>query len=341
MKSITAAALAAVLLLGHEASISAPQCERILHVGAWNIEWLGNPVAGKRNEQKPEDIAGYIQAAGVEVLALAEISATGQDAGGEPRNKLLDAAFDQLNKAGAAWKYTLLPKRKGARAPEDQWIGAAWNERSIQKVGGPWRLEATIDAKREDAIKAKFEKPEPDTIIWSRWPQAFKFSAGSGLTDFILVPVHLKSNSGGAVGAAEARTYEVELLLEALDRAAPQLADKDIIVLGDSNMLVATEPAAAALIARGMKDCNGRDLGTHLSFGTGGRDAPFDRVFLMSAQPETQHSCPTSGDGSQPLDFKVVRPADWLQGMSKSEFRKRLSDHQMVRVGVCVTKDDD
>lgn len=340
MKRIVAG-LAAVLLPALQAGAATPQCEQVLQVGAWNIEWLGNSAVGKRQEQKPEDIAAYIKVTAVDILALAEVSATGRDAQGRARNKLLDAAFEHLNQSGDAWEYVLLPKREGARAPQDQWTGAAWNERRVRKVGGPWRLEATIDLKREDAIKAKFEKSGPDTIIWSRWPQAFKFSAGDGLTDFVVVPVHLKSNSGGATAAAEARAYEVELLLGALEQAAPQLSDNDIIVLGDSNMLSATEAAAGALTSHGMKDCNARDIGTHLSFRQGERDAPFDRVFLVAAQPETQNSCPNTSDGSQPLDFKVVRPSDWQQGMTKSEFRKRLSDHLLVRAGICVSKDDD
>lgn len=340
MKTV-AAVVAAVLFLGHQTGDAAPHCVRILQIGAWNIQWLGNPKAGKRAEQKPEDIAGYIKASGVEVLALSEISVTGKDAAGVPRNNLLDAAFDQLNASGASWKYVLLPKRQGARAPDDQWVGAAWNEQSVQEVGGPWRLEANIDLKREDTIRAKLKEPSPDTIIWSRWPYAIKFSAGKDLTDFVLVPIHLKSSTDGEVVGSEAREYEVKLLIEALVNAVPKIKDNDIVVLGDSNMLAATEPAGSAFAARGMKDCNSRDLGTHISFAAGAKNAPFDRVFVVSAEPETKDSCPSSGDGSQPLDFKIVRPSDWQVGMQQSEFRKRLSDHQMVRVGMCVMKDDD
>ncbi|MGN6660059.1 MAG: hypothetical protein ACTHKN_13835 [Achromobacter mucicolens] len=340
MKS-AGAALIAVLLIGLRTSEAAPLCDQIVQVGAWNIEWLGNAKDGKRKAQKSEDIAAYIGIAEVDVLALAEISPTSRNASGEYQNDTLDAAFEQLNQSGAAWKYTLLPKRPGARAYYDQWTGVAWNERRVQKVGGPWRLRATIDSDREKAIKAKFSTRQPDTIIWSRWPHAFKFSAGKGLSDFIVVPVHFKANSGRDAGPVDARKYEVDLLLEALDRGASQVSDGDLVVLGDSNMLSANEPAAAALRAYGMKDCNAGDIGTHLSSGAVGQDAPFDRVFLVSSQPETQASCPLNGEIADPFTFTVVRPSAWLPGMGRGEFRDRLSDHQLVRVGICAIKDDD
>lgn len=197
-----------------------------------------------------------------------------------------------------------------------------------------------MDSKREDAIRGKFDKPEASTVILSRWPYAAKFSAGPGKTDFVLVPVHLKSNIGGAA-TAEARAYEVELILEGLKNIQTQHADKDLVILGDSNMLLANEAAGTAFQSAGLKDCNAKDVGTHIGFRKGQKWAPFDRVFVMADQPETKASCPSSGDGKGPLDFKIVRPTDWKEGTTPSQFVKALSDHMMVRTGICIQKDDD
>lgn len=177
---------------------AAQSCQRIVQVGAWNIQWLGNAKEGKRQAQAPEDLASYIAASKVEILALSEISATGKDSAGRFRNQTLDDALALLNDQGARWDYEIFEKRPGARAESDQWIGVAWNAASVTKTGGPWKLPVQVDEARENSIRSQFPKPTPDTIIFSRWPYAIKFSAGTGLSDWVIVPIHLKSNTEAA-----------------------------------------------------------------------------------------------------------------------------------------------
>lgn len=54
-------------------------------IGAWNIQWLGNPEqrsgCGKDVRQSAEDLAMYISRSRVDILALEEIS----DTDGDPR----------------------------------------------------------------------------------------------------------------------------------------------------------------------------------------------------------------------------------------------------------------
>jgi hypothetical protein len=319
----------------------APNCQSIVQIGAWNIQWLGNAAEGKRQPQAAVDIASYIAASQVDLLALAEISVTGRDAAGRPHNQPLDDAFGLLNEEGARWEYELFEKRPGARAPDDQWTGIAWNASKVQKVGGPWRLAVQVDEARENAIRNAFAKPSSDTVVLSRWPQVMKFSAGPGLSDWLVMPVHLKSNTDGAEGTARARAYEVELLLEGLQTLRQPHPDGDVIILGDSNMLSANEAAGTRLTQAGFSDCNARDLGTHLPFRRGEKAAPFDRIFVPKVQPETRNSCSPRGVGRGPLDFKVVRPRDWQDGTTNLQFRKALSDHVMVRAGMCIQRDDD
>lgn len=330
------------MCLGMDAVQAQQACERTVTVGSWNIQWLGNAKAGKRKPQKAEDIASYLSAAGVDVLALAEISVTSMDGGGRARSRQLDQAFATANSSGAKWQYELFPKREGARAPQDQWTGIAWNAGVVAKIGGPWKLAPAIDAAKEEAIRKRFDKPETETIIFSRWPYATKFSAGEGKTDFIVLPVHLKSNIGGAA-TADARAYEAALLLESLLKLRPDQQDRDLIVLGDTNMLRADEPAAASFKAAGLRDCNAGDLGTHLSGKPGQKDVPFDRIFVMSGQPETTDTCriPGSGSGKKPMDFKVVKPTEWKPGTTNTQFLDMLSDHLLVRTAICVMADDD
>ena len=91
----------------------------------------------------------------------------------------------------------------------------------------------------------------------------------------------------------------------------------------------------------GFKVCNARDIGTHLSFRKGEGRAPFDRIFLSARQPESRGSCPLSGRGDDPRDFKVIKPQAWQPGITQSEFQQRLSDHLLVRTTLCVMADDD
>jgi predicted extracellular nuclease len=344
MKAAVMIRISVLLMALASASFTAPSvfaqtCEEVLYVGAWNIQWLGNPKEGKRPAQVSADVASYIAAGGVSVLSLAEISAT-STSGGKNTNKTLDEAFAQLNTTGAKWTYRLFEKRAGARAPADQWTGLAWDDSRVSLVGGPWKLDVAIDEPRENKIRAQFDKPEKETIILSRWPYAAKFSTGAGKTDFVVVPIHLKSNIGGAA-TAQARAYEVELIMQGLAKLKQQHSDEDLMVLGDSNMLTAGEAAGLGLQSAGLKDCNARDLGTHISFVKGQKWAPFDRIFLMSSQPETAASCSAQGNGSGRLDFKIIQPQDWKPGVTPSQFVKALSDHMMVRAGICVQKDDD
>lgn len=256
------------------------------------------------------------------------------------RNQTLDDAFNILNDSGAKWGYVLFEKRVWARVPDDQWTGLAWDEAAVALTGGPWKVDVAVDAKREDDIRARFDSPESGTIVLSRWPYATKFSAGPGKTDFVVVPVHLKSNIGGKA-TEEVRAYEVELIQAGLDKLKAQHADDDLIVLGDTNMLRAGELAGSGFGAMGLKDCNDRDLGTHLAARPDEKAAPFDRVFVAAKQPETAATCPANGNGKGALDFKIIRPADLQQGMTAGEFRRRLSDHLMVRAGICIMNDDD
>ncbi|WP_406819292.1 endonuclease/exonuclease/phosphatase family protein [Pseudomonas sp. KnCO4] len=317
------------LVAYHSTSLAQQQDE--LAIGAWNIEWLGNVKPAARPAQAPDDIAAYIAHAKVDVLALSEISITRSE-DGAPVNRQLDEAFALLNSRGASWEYKLFEKHPKASSPKDQWTGLAWNKQRVQLSGGPWSV-AGMDEQRRVELLGERSRAVP----LNRTPYAVKLSAGAGKSDFLLVPLHLKANTGKNSEAQ--RVLELHLILKGLDDVRAEHADDDLILLGDTNMLSTTEPGAQLLRDYGMRDCNSADLNTWLTTDPAYLDAPFDRIFVMRGQPETAQTCVVPDAGGLP--FEIVTPDSWVAGMTPQAFRQRLSDHQMVKTTVRIGVDDD
>lgn len=284
-----------------------PKSADVVRVGAWNIEWLGSPEnrSGPAREfaQFPEVLADYVLSAGVDVLGLAEIAATNE----EPplRSAILDRVFEIVKeKGGGTWEHELFPARTG----RNQNLGIAWDATRVQRIGAA------------RVVCAPDERGETGEIYLSRTPHAVTFRAGDAQTDFVVVPVHLKSNRGGDF--ATHRAKEAEFLLTALPAAA---VDPDVIIIGDFNCSNAREPAPAALAGAGFVDLNASDASTHWRYGA------LDRGFVPAAQPEFARR-----------EFEVVRE-EYLSArqMDAEAFKKHLSDHFMVVTQVQVGPDDD
>src|SRR5207248_311446 len=80
-----------------------------LLIGAWNTRFLGPSENGRFEERTPQDIATYISATRVSVLALQEV---GQSPGLSLRNTTLDAVMTILNRMGSGdWDYVLFPSQ--------------------------------------------------------------------------------------------------------------------------------------------------------------------------------------------------------------------------------------
>jgi 5'-nucleotidase (lipoprotein e(P4) family) len=299
-----------LILLSLVASLTADE----IRLGAWNVEQLGSPdqrsEPGRNVAQKPEDLAAYIAKARVDVLALEEIGDTdGLD--WRHSNDTLDQTFKLLNdQTQQAWKYLLFPKKH-----EDetfQLTGVAWNEKRVQAIGAPYRIGVIDDPA---------DKLDP----WQRQPHAVKFSAGPGQTDFVVVPLHLKSNVGGAATAKQ-RAYEARALVRQLVALRSHFIDEDIVLLGDTNCLTHQEEALQVLTAAGFRDLNAGDTPTTYR---GGPYAPaaFDRILVPGNQPEFQAS-----------KLEVLAPPSDAEQV---DHKQRLSDHFMVITTIAVTADDD
>ncbi len=275
-----------------------------ISIGAWNIQFLGNPGqrsgCGKNVRQTAEDIAGYIAASRVDILALQEISDTDGQASTRT-NATLDRAFDILNDSdGNRWRYQLFAKR--SQNQTTQLTGVAWNERKVARVGNPFRLQMTTSGGE-----------------WDRWATAVKFKFGNNRTDIVLIPVHMKANFRGNFSAQRER--EAEALMNAISSVRSHFNDQDIVILGDTNILTRTEGAIAKFRNAGFVDLNNADR-TTMAEGS----APFDRAFIPQNQPEFSIAAQD-----------VFEP----EGVAKEEFRIKFSDHYMIRFVVRVMNDDD
>lgn len=285
---------------------------RTLRLGSLNIEWLGQPEHRKRPYNVPQDpaaLADYLMASRVDVLALQEISDTdGQT--GRRTNSILDRAFAIMRQRGAGdWAYALTAKL--ATLDVTQHVGVAWNRARVSLTGAPTRV---------NVAHPKYPHPRESRMLssWVRQPYAMKFSTGAGRTDFVLIVLHMKSNVEGPLTQV-IRRDEAASLISQLPAVQNKHADRDVVLLGDTNFLSASEAAEQVFTSSGFRDLNAADLRTYFS------GAPFDRIFVPEAQPEFTRSAQ-----------KVFRPGTGLQ-----DYRTRISDHFLVFADINVLTDDD
>jgi endonuclease/exonuclease/phosphatase family metal-dependent hydrolase len=297
-----------------------PSSGPVLRLGSWNIENLGSPKSrrgpGEGVLQDYRDLAKYIRSARVDLLALQEITPDGPAPEGFPRkyrtSSVLTRTFNELNKIpGNGWKHILFPKAKPA--DEHQWTGIAWKSAKVKVVGDIVQLPVS------------HRRSSKGSNLWDRNVHAIMFSAGPGKTDFVVMVVHLKANTTG--NFAQHRQEELKELaakLPTLARAFP--GEKDLVILGDTNMLSGQEPGPRVLEQQGFKDLNKADLDTHTAKGV----QPFDRVFVPRDQTEFARS-----------SLEVLSDFMKRERLSFREFRTRFSDHYMIVTEIRVMADDD
>ena len=298
-------------------------------IGAWNIEWLG--FADKRGKpgrdivQSPKDLADYIVETKVDVLSLAEI---GVDKPSEPfRSQQLDRVIVQLKEShNQTWEYVLFPKANYAQGTEDfvvrgQHTGLAWCTSKATMVGEPFRVP--VGGNETYGIK-----------FWERGANAVKLSFGSGKSDVIFIPIHLKSNRNDVDPSdkkftEKQRQAEVESFVANLPKLKEHFKDDDIVLLGDSNFLAPEDGASKSLSEAGFTDLNEEDVGTTAAWGEGYSSAPFDRIFVTSKQPEFAGSVQTVHKTKNGTDNEI------------RDFKKRFSDHYLVSCVIDISDDDD
>lgn len=289
------AALLLALFLTGGAGDTAWASDHIV-LGSWNIEHLGS-----RRGQPPKALAEHIDLAGVDVLVLQEIDDTDGVEATHTSSKL-DAAFAELDpRPGHDWAYRLFPRRNPANT--SQLTGVAWN-----------RERVVFEAEFRIPVEAK------DAPVWRRPPHAVKFSVvGAPEADFIVVPLHLKSNYDGEGPGRETRTREAAELVRWIERIRKELGDADIVLAGDFNCLDAREAALSILEEEGFRDLNRNDVTTYRK---GAYSSPFDRFLVTEDQPEFRYS-----------RQYVLTPAD------PEGHLDQLSDHFLILTAIRVLDD--
>jgi endonuclease I/endonuclease/exonuclease/phosphatase family metal-dependent hydrolase len=266
-----------------------------LKVGSWNIENLG------QRQQNRHALAEHIQLADVDVLALQEIHDT-NGAGAPYANNRLQMALDLVNQVkGNDWEYELFPNQNPKNTA--RLCGVAWNKLAVTKVGDTFRVPLNNQG----------------NTLWDRHPHAVKFAAvESKKTDFVVIPLHMKSNIGGAAITAARRAREAMALGVALPQVVTHFGDSDVILLGDTNCLNSKEEALQTYRSLGFRDLNQEDSQTF----AGG--APFDHILVPDRQDE--------------FDFSrqyVMRPANIKSHDSL------ISDHFLIVTSIRIMDDDD
>ena len=287
-----------------------------LQIASWNIEHLSGESRGDK-AQSAYALADHIEMAGVDIVALQEIYVT--DDAGEWRNAEIDRVCELLEEhLGAPWAYKIYPNRDPA--DRSQLCAVMWNTRRVEKTD-----EMAIDVPHKDG----------GLSLWDRRPHAVKFTmlmdtwhkgtdgewrkeeAAKSLT---LIPLHMKSNWGGATKNLRIRGKEAEVLCAQLDTVRAKM-DPSLVLIGDTNVLKYDEPAIEIFVNNGLRDLNNTDAATYWSKQYG--ESPFDRAFVAADRPEFKYS-----------RQYVLRSSDLV---AHDRF---LSDHYMIKTSVKLYLDD-
>lgn len=283
-----------------------------VRVGTWNMHWLGRPDRRGRGgvAQKAEDIAKYIQASGCSILGLNEVSAN-EGTNAAPTNKTLTEALKLLKeKTGEEWKHVLF--LRDDPNDKDLLTGVAWNTKKVTLQGAPF--------------KVPIRRSREWVSIWNRPPYAVKFSTGTGKTDLVVIPVHLKSNVGGVLKTGKQRAQEARMLIRSLGQVQIKFSDDDVVILGDFNTRLGSEESQYRFAVSGFRDLNSGDQMTWIKDNRY-PPAPFDRILVPGDQPEHKES------------KQIVFKGHHLG--TEEEYRKLLSDHYLVYTEIKIMDDDD
>lgn len=304
-----------------------------IQVASWNIEHL----SGASREEKRQSVyalADHIEMAGVDLIALQEVYVTPSDeevrlfenqpiieshATSERRNSDLDQVCYLLEEhIEDRWEYLILPNRQNG--DKSQLCAVMWNTTRMEP-SNLLRLEVAHEVDGD--------------ALWDRTPHVVEFKSnvkvwrkdsGGEWTQveenkvLSIVPLHMKSNWGGATVNRRKRGKEAKELVKALEAVKDQI-DPSLILIGDTNVLKYDEPAIETLVNAGYIDLNNTDGSTYWSRDYG--DSPFDRAFVASDREEFKYS-----------RQYVLRSSDLVL------HDRFLSDHYMIKLSVKIYLDD-
>lgn len=304
-----------------------------LQIASWNIEHLGGHNRAERR-QSAYALAEHIEMSGIHVIALQEIYVTPDEevvklapsqfvvpraTSGTRRNSDLDTVCYLLEEhLDVAWRYEILENRN--RGDKSQLCAVMWNTARV-----------TLDKITPLPVSHR----DGDHNLWDRKPHLLSFSSDQMVwrkdeagnwhevgekRSFSLIPLHMKSNMGGATVNRIVRAKEALTLCEAL-KGMEGAYDPSLIMIGDTNILKYDEPAIETFINFGLTDLNNNDSATYWSVSHKG--APFDRAFISKNRKEYKYS------------RQYVLWSSDLQAHDRL-----LSDHYMIKIAVKDYVDD-
>jgi predicted extracellular nuclease len=272
--------------------------KRYIHVGTWNIEHFSK-VGGR--QENIYALAEHIQMGSLDVLALQEVYSTGLDNDGRMRNKDLDAVLGLIKEhTEQSWEYVILENRDASDT--SQLCCVAWNSQVV-----------TL----RKSVKIPVKTQSGEMRLWDRQTHGLLFKYADK-TDFVIIPLHMKSNVGGATQNKRVRHAEAQELIAQMGWLRTELQDEDIIMLGDTNCLASHEPALKTITDAGFLDLNEADTRTFVS------GAPFDRVFIPASRKVFRYSRQYVMISANPDDHD-----------------RYLSDHYLCKVVLKILSDDD
>ena len=288
-----------------------------LQVASLNIEHLSG--ASRSNQaQSAYALADHIELGGIDIIALQEIYVTHTQSGAR-RNRELDRVAEILEEhLDDPWEYVILPNRHAG--DKSQLCALMWNTNRVQKTG-----EMKIDVAHRDGTYN----------LWDRAPHAVKFSMLMDIwrkedgewyqveesKSIVIIPIHMKSNYGGATKNKIVRHKEAQTLCGQLDAVREALQDESLMLIGDTNILDKNEAAIDTFVTNGLVDLNNDDGATYWSRRYG--ESPFDRAFVAADREEFKYS-----------RQYVMRSSD-LKAHDRF-----ISDHYMIKVSVKLYLDD-
>ncbi|MBT3378415.1 MAG: hypothetical protein HN742_35190 [Lentisphaerae bacterium] len=170
---------------------------------------------------------------------------------------------------------------------------------------------------------------------YERVPYAFSFRASEGMTDFVLISVHLQPGSGRKDKAR--RKHELGAISGWI--GANDAFEKDFIILGDCNIENAGELTDTT--PDGFMSLNDECRSTNTNVNG---PKPYDHIFY---RPESTPEMDTGFDMAVVDLVKAMQPM-WHETATfpgepyrHNEFRKWYSDHNPVVFRLHVEKDDD
>ena len=273
--------------------------KRYVHIGSWNVEHFSK--ANDGNDENVYALTEHIEMGSIDVLAVQEIYVTHKEDGAR-KNKDLDVVMNLLEEhTDAEWRYELYENKHSG--DKSQLCGLIWNASILNKL---------------EVFKIPVKDKVNDLNLWDRTPHAVKFKYRHK-TDFVIIPIHMKSNFGGATKAKKVRHQEAITLMENIDLVKSTLTDLDIVIIGDTNCLGSYEKALEVITDNEFIDLNESDAPTFVD-----GKAPFDRIFVPSNEKEFLFSRQYIMVSSNP-----------------SEHDKYLSDHFMIKTVMKIRRDDD